>query len=887
MRSRSVESGYSGNSLTIKRMPQKNRTVKSVLGGLVGLVGLSVVAGLLVTASVTPVLAMTGITGSTALSIFEKLPENLEVNAPMEQSTIYATGLDGNPVPLASFYDQNRVPVNYDQIAPVMYDAILSSEDRYFYTHGGVNLGATIKVAFGNVVGSTDRGASTITQQYVKNVQVQECEQNVKAGATDYQSQVDACWYKYAVGTGNEGIERKLREMRYALQIEKQYSKNDILLGYLNLASFGGQVYGIEAAANRYFSTTAANLTLVQAAALAGMVQEPNTYRIDMPQGSRTDKKTGAPINGDADGYKLTLERRNSVLERMLEDGKITQAQYDEAVATPISPAIRATAQGCATALDNAYFCQYVKSVIESDPAFGDSIDERRANLKRGGMQIFTTLDMRVQQPAIDAVHARVPQAMPGILVGGTGVSIQAGTGRILAMAQNTAFNETEAANLAAGETSQVFAADRQHNGSTFGFETGSTFKLFTLLEWLKKGHSVNQVLDGRMRVFNPFTACGDRITNREPINNFGNGGGSVSSVAKFTAQSLNTGFLAMAQQLDLCDINETAKSLGVHYGNGDDITVGGPPGSDYNEDANGPFSTVLGSKSVAPLQMAGAYAAVANGGTYCEPKAIDRVVGSDGQDRAIPATKCTPGALSPEVAATAAYALRGVMYGGTGNAANPYDGIPVIGKTGTAEKSHTMLVESSTRVTTAVWVGNITGRETLNNFRNGDGTRLGDIRYALAKDIQSAANATYGGDAFPKPDDKLTKTVMSDVPNVTGQTIDQATATLEDAGFTAVVGAAVDSDLPTNIIVSQDPSGQAATGTTITIFPSNGSGATVPASVIGASKADAQNTLFTAGFTSIAFDNSCNPPNSKVTSTDPAAGTPASKSTTIQIKCE
>ena len=107
-------------------MPQKNRTVKGALGGVLGLVGLSTVAGLLVAASVTPVLAMTGIAGSQALTIFEDLPENLQVGAPMQQSTIYATGLDGNPVALASFYEQKRIPVAYDQVAPVMYDAILS-----------------------------------------------------------------------------------------------------------------------------------------------------------------------------------------------------------------------------------------------------------------------------------------------------------------------------------------------------------------------------------------------------------------------------------------------------------------------------------------------------------------------------------------------------------------------------------------------------------------------------------------------------------------------------------------------------------------------------------------------------------------------------------------
>ena len=860
-------------------MPQQNRTVKSVLGGLLGLVGLSVVAGLLVTASATPVLAMTGITGSKALTLFEDLPENLKVNAPMEQSTIYAKGTDGNPVALASFYEQNRIPVAYDQIAPVMYDAILSSEDKNFYSHGGVNLGATIKAAFGNVVGSTDRGASTITQQYVKNVQIQECEQKVDTSAKDYQDQVQQCWMNYAVASGSEGIERKLREMRYALQIEKDYSKNDILLGYLNISSFGGQVYGIEAAANRYFSKSAANLTIAEAATIAGMVQEPNTLRIDLPAGTYTTKSDGVAHNSAEDGYKDTLTRRNYVLERMLIDGKITQAQYDEAHATPITPAIKTTTQGCSTAGPNAYFCQYVKKVIESDPAFGATDEERKANLRRGGMQIYTTLDMNVQQPAIDAVHAQVPQTLPGILLGGAGVSVEVNTGRILAMAQNTAFNEADVP-LETGETSIVFAADKAHGGGD-GFQPGSTYKLFTLLDWLNKGKSVNQVLDGRVRVFNPFTVCGDKVPNKTPIGNFGNGGGSVSSVAKFTAQSLNTGFLAMAQQLDLCDINDVATSLGVHWGNGTSVSEkAGPNDSPYS-----PFATVLGSKSIAPLQMAGAYAAVANNGTFCEPKAIDRVVGADGLEKKIPETKCTP-VIAPEVAATAAYALSGVMNGGTGARARPNDGIPVFGKTGTAEAEHTMLVESSSKVATAVWVGNITGLVPLQKL-SANGTQLNNIRYPLAKAIQTAANAVYGGDAFPKPDTKLTRQVQSDVPNVVGKSIEEATAILDEAGFTATVGAPVDSDLPANVVAAQSPSGQAATGTPITLSPSNGQGATVPAAVIGQSRSDAQNTLFGAGFSAVAFDNTCNPPNAKVTSTNPAAGTAANKSATIQVSCQ
>lgn len=862
-------------------MPQKNRTVKGALGGVLGLVGLSAVAGLLVTASVTPVLAMTGIAGSRALSIFEELPENLQVDSPMQQSTIYATGLDGAPVALASFYEQKRIPVAYDQVAPVMYDAILSSEDKNFYTHGGINLGATVKAAVGNVAGTTDRGASTITQQYVKNVQVQECEQDVDPAAEDYSEQIEQCFLDAAVAKGSKGVERKLQEMRYALKIEKEYSKNEILLGYLNIANFGGTIYGIEAAANRYFSTSAANLSLSQAAIIAGMVQEPNRFRIDRPGGIWTDD-AGVAHNGDADGYKDTKDRRDYVLNRMLADKKITQEQHDAAVAEPITPILSEPQQGCAAAGDNAYFCQYVKAVIENDEAFGATAEERRINLRRGGMEIYTSLDLRVQQTAIEAVKSQVPQSMPGILVGGTGVSIEAATGRVLAMAQNTVFNETPEANLQAGETSQVFAADKDHGGSTYGFETGSTYKLFTLLSWLESGHSVNQVLDGRLKTFSPFTRCGEKITNTSKINNFGNSGGSVGSVRQFTAQSLNTGFLAMAQQLDLCDINEVAKKLGVHYGNGQDITVGG---TNENTAPNDPFPTVLGSKSVAPLQMAGAYATVANNGIYCEPRVIDKVIAEDGTEITPPAQKCSQ-QITPEVAATAAYALRGVMEGnGTGTRANPNDGTQVIGKTGTAEKEHTMLVESSTKVTTAVWVGNIDGRVPLNSFRNGDGVRLGDIRYNLAREIQGAANAVYPADDFPRPDDRLSRQILTDVPNVVGMTVAAATQALEDKNFQVVVGAPVDGP-EGDVIVAQDPAGQAPTGGTITISPSNGQGATVP-DITNQSKANAQSALFGAGFSSIDFDNSCNPPNATVKSTNPAANTATNKSTSISVTCE
>ncbi|WP_341933703.1 penicillin-binding protein [Microbacterium sp. LWO14-1.2] len=852
-------------------MPQKNRTVKGALGGVLGLVGLSAVAGLLVTASVTPVLAMTGIAGSQALTIFEDLPANLDVTAPMEQSTIYATAADGSAVELASFYEQNRVPVTFEQINPVVFDAVLSSEDKGYYTHGGVNVGATAKALVDNLRGTSDRGASTITQQYVKNVLIQECEQDADPASGTYADDLQQCWLDATNASGSKGIERKLQEMRYALQIEKEYSKNDILLGYLNIANFGGTVYGIESAANYYFSTTAANLTVAQAATIAGMVQNPNQYRIDRPNGTWTDKD-GVAHNTAADGYADTLERRHYVLGRMLTDGKITQAQYDEAEATPITPAITAPTQGCVAANDiarSAYFCEYVKSVVLNDPAFGDTAEARRDLLRQGGLKIYSTMNIDIQNAGAQAMLDTVPGNYDNQYFGAAGVSLETTTGRVLAITQNTTFSETIQGDQA--YTSLVFATDKAHGGSN-GFSVGSTYKLFTLIDWLEEGHSVRETLNGNNRVFQNFKCGDDRIRNNTKIQNFGNQGGYTGTVMKFTADSLNSGYLAMAEKLDLCKINAVADRMGVTLANGGKTT----------DDSPAPYD-ILGPKYISPLAMAGAYATVANNGVYCTPKAIDRVVDSEGNDLAIPASSCSQ-VISPEVASTAAFALQGVMNGGTGARANTRDGTPLIGKTGTHESWGTMMIESSTKVTTAVWVGRSQGQASILRQSWG-GTPLNEMRYSLARTMQRSANVLYGGDAFPQPDANLSKQVLTDVPNVVGMDTATATATLQNADFQVVVGPAVDGPAG-DVIVAQDPQGQAPSGATVTISPSNGQGATVP-DVAGQSKTAAASTLFAAGFGSVSFDNSCNPGNATAAATTPAANTAANKSTPITVTCQ
>lgn len=840
-----------------------------MLSGLLGLVGLSAVAGVLITATVTPAIAVTGAAASSAITLFDELPSVLEIDELMQPTTLtYSDGV----TPLATFYDQNRSPVGFDQVAPVMYDAILSSEDPRFYEHGGVDLIGTTRAVLSNVKGGgSTQGGSSISQQYVKNILIQQCEWN----ATTDEDRQD-CFIKATESSGTEGIERKLQEMRYAISLEQQYSKNDILLGYLNIANFGGTTYGVDAAARYYFGVPATDLSLSQAAVLAGIVQNPNTYRIDLPGGTTT-YEDGTAANGADDGYALTKKRQTYVLGRLLDDGKITQEQHDAAVAEPITPNITPASQGCA-ASSAPYFCQYVVSVIKNDAAFGATPDERQVALRRGGLKITTTLDVNLQNSAAGTMAEYAPTSVAGMDFGAASTNIETTTGRILSITQNTLFSESAAAVGDPNYSSLVYAGDLAYGGSR-GFNAGSTFKIFTLVNWLESGHSVNESLNGVNRVFKRMknSCTGDWVNvANEKIGNFNGQGGFRGTVMQFTAQSLNSGYLAMAEKLDLCGIAKDVKKMGVTLATGEDITM---------QYAN----EVIGSDAVSPIAMAGAFATVANNGIYCQPQAIDRVTDADGNDlpEKVPARACTQ-VIDPAVAATAAYALKGVMSsGGTGSQANPGDGTQLIGKTGTHEQSQTWMIESSTAVTTAVWVGNSNGAAALSkNYANG--TALSNLRYGIARNIQRTANELYPGGGFPNPDTNLTKVVYVDLPSVVGLPLDQAQQTLEAAGFTVTVGDPVDSDLATNLVAAQDPgAGKVVSDTTVTLHPSNGQGGTVPA--VSGTVQSAQSQLNGAGFSNVApgtctVDKNLNGSDTKVLSTDPASGTMTNKATQVRI---
>ncbi len=416
-----------------------------------------------------------------------------------------------------------------------------------------------------------------------------------------------------------------------------------------------------------------------------------------------------------------------------------------------------------------------------------------------------------------------------------------------------------------------MFAGDSTY-GSSNGFNAGSTFKLFTLIDWLEKGHSVNETLNGRVRVIERLTnSCEGDWVNLENtrVGNFGGGGGYTGTPMQFTAQSLNSGFFAMAEQLDLCDIEKVATRMGVT-----NAQYGTPV------EVNTQFS-IIGSSNVSPIAMAGAYATVANNGIYCQPKAIDRVVDSDGTEMTPPARTCTQ-VIDPKVAATAAFALGGVMQrGGTGSQANPYDGTPLLGKTGTHETYHTWMIESSSKVTTAAWVGNIDGFDDV--FKP-----FGGLRYILARQTQAAANAAYGGDAFPQPDSNLTRVILRDLPSVIGLSVSEATNRLNAAGFQVNVGDAVDSAEPAGIVAAQNPgAGRVSGGTTVTISPSNGQGVSVP-DVSGRPLDQALSELRRAGFGNVQ-PGSCTTSDTATaqgvaTGTNPAAGSVVNRNSAISV---
>ena len=822
---------------------------------------MSAAAGVLATAAVTPAIAVSSVAAADTIGIFEELPAYLEIGDLAQRTNIYANNPDGSPFLLAQFYDQNRVEVPWEKVSGYAKDALVAGEDPRYYEHGGIDLQGTVRAVVNNAMGKSVQGGSSITQQYVKNVNIQ----NYIKDATT-QEQIDAA-FKKATEVSEA---RKLREMRYAIELEKKYSKEEILLGYLNIVAFGGRVYGIEAASNYYFGTTAEALTLAQAASLMAIVNNPEKFRLDYPD---------SESNGAANGYAGNRLRRDYILGKMLDEKMITQQEYDDAIAAPVEPHITQPATNCEAAGGAGFFCDYITNIFKNNEFFGPDPDTRWHDFRTAGYDIYTSLEVDLQRTAEQAIADNVPFSDPNIDIGSVAVTVEPGTGRILAMAQNKRYSADPEVLASDPTTSAVnFNTDRDYGGSS-GFQPGSTYKMFTLLEWLKEGHGLNEAVNAQRRPGGWGTfkdSCeGGTITadpTWNPKNDEGESGGSWTALYN-TVRSMNTGFIAMAKQLDLCEIRNTAQSLGVHRADGRELEK-------YP-------TTVLGTNEIAPLTMAAAYAAVAAGGKFCEPIAIDRIVDPSGNDVPVPPQTCNQ-AIDPNVAAGATFAMQQAFKGGTGapSAGKVRTSVPIFSKTGTTDEAEaTWMTGGSTRATTVVGVFNASGHVNLRKSRYGT-QQIATLRHNIWPRIMQLAADKWGGDRFGDPKGQVLSGRTFDIPGVAGMSLDQAKAALEDAGFAFADGGQQDSDKPVGTVIGTNPAGEASAGATVTVYTSNGALRTVPDAVGGAKNfGDARAALGAAGFGNVA--ESCvvdAAQNGKPVGQDPPAGSAARPDTTITI---
>lgn len=805
----------------------------------------SAVFGVVASLFLAPAVIASGSAANAVLDIFKALPSNIKPVNGSDASTIYANQ-KGQPVAIATFYEENRKSIPFDEMSGNVVNATVATEDPRFYQHGGVDWVSFIRASLGNAVtGGGGPGGSTITMQYVKNTLVEIATQSGDKEAASAAT----------VASGVQGLYRKIKEIRLALQLEQEVSKKDILAGYLNLSFFGGRIYGVEQAAEYYFGVKAKDLTIAQGAMLAAMLKSPNDYRPDLP--------------ANADRAK---SRRNYVIDKEVEAGYIDAAQAAEAKQQPVTVTPTHEASGCESDQTTAFFCDFIVWTIRNSPEFGYSKEERESLLKRGGLEIYTTLDLDAQRNA-DAVIKKTIPVDDKSEVGSAAVTVEVGTGRIISLAVNRIYDQTEGAAKIKGHTSVNYATDKDSGGSS-GFQVGSTYKVFTLAQWLIAGRKLGDHVDARPKEFLPTdfsSRCGGLVDNWAPKNDQPKEPEDVS-VQKATAISENTAFAMMATKLDLCDIRDTAMRFGIHRA--DRAPLG------YTQ------SSILGVNEIAPLTVAAAFAGIANGGTYCTPIAIDRLVKrATAEQLTVPKTVCSQ-AVSPEVDSAMIVAMRSVIRGGTGGASYTSDGADLAGKTGTTDSGiHTWMSGFSSKLATSVWVGNVVGLKSMRSTFI-KGKQASTLRHTIWRGIMKYSNKLYPPSRLPTVTTDLTGVTMVNVPDVIG--LDPATAQtkLEQAGFGVKLSdKTVISSVASGMVATANGSGSTLpSGSLIEIRLSSGGLITVP-DVRGMSVEDARAALIAAGFASAEVPqdsqgqyvvNDPNIPNGKVVRTLPAAGTQA-----------
>lgn len=541
--------------------------------------------------------------------------------------------------------EQNRTDVTSIGLVPkLVRNAVIAIEDERFYEHDGVDLKAILRATRSNVSsGGVAEGASTITQQYVGNIFLD-------------RSEVSAS--------------RKLTEIFMARRFEQQFTKDFILLRYLNWVYFGNGAYGIEAASRQYFGAPdcvgtrsarpgrdclkVSELTLPQAALLAGLIQRPSAFDpYRNPVGAR--------------------KRRNLVLDRMLANEMITEAEHAEAVDEPL--VLVDDVPLLEERYPAAYFVEDVKQWFLGNPDFGPTREARTKLLFQGGLEIRTTIDLKLQAAAEAAVEAILPDN--GVNPDAAAVTLGVGgevDGHILAMVGGRDFfgGDPDAKfNLASGK----------------GRQAGSAMKPIALATALNSGFSVTETYDA------PNELEIDRLQVCGPVWKIRGGRGSTPeapvrvSLVQATRSSINTVYAQLMIDIRPSNFVRMSEQLGI------------------GKDRIAPVcAAVLGTEDVNMVELASVYSTFARSGLRVDPVTVTSIRRSDGtslyEHRSDPLR-----ALDRAVADQIAWVLEGAVASGTGTRAQ--FGRPAAGKTGTAQNfADAAFAGFTPQRATAVWVG-------------------------------------------------------------------------------------------------------------------------------------------------------------------------------------
>jgi penicillin-binding protein 1A len=760
--------------------------------------------------------------------------------------------------------EEDRVPVTFERIPPHVRDAVVAIEDRRFYQHRGVDLRAVLRAVRENYrSGEVVEGGSTITQQYVKNA---------------------------LIGGSERTLARKLREAVLAWQLEKDLSKDEILTRYLNTVYFGRGAYGIQAAAKTYFSKSVWQLTVPEAALLAGLIATPGHYDpVDHPGRARF--------------------RRNTVLVEMLEVGKLDREAFEAARRS----GLRLHLPPATERFEAAYFVDLVKRWFLESRRFGETYTQRYNLLFKGGLRIHTSIDLDLQRAAEDAVGQVLafrgdPHAAMAV--------VDPRTGHLRALVGGRDFfSQTDPVaqvNLATG-----------HGGN--GRPAGSAFKPFALVAALEQGISPQRLYPSPSSMTFQLPR-GSTPPTWSPSNFNGSSYGTIT-LEQATIDSVNVAYAQVIRDLgegDLflgaAEMVRTARRMGVR------------------SELDAVPSAVLGINAVTPLEMASAYVPLANGGTYVPPVAVTRIEDAEGRlvYRARP--KARP-AIRPPIAYVANQILQKVVQLGTGTSANI--GRPVFGKTGTGQDHRdAWFVGGIPQLVTAVWVGFPRARVRMEYprvrisavtggswpaqiwrifmLRATRGMAIKAFPQSVSEYVELDVDITRGclPNRFTPPSVIRTVRYLSgtqptrtctepreyqplDVPSVIGLSAEDAEDLLEDSGFLVAVEEAR-SGQPAGTVIAQIPAAgeQALQASTVTIRvavprpPPKGQTFPVP-DVTGLPEADAVATLEGAGFAvQVLVDDECQPDDAGcdavpgiVWKQSPRAGGQADEGSTVRIR--